>query len=555
MTHDRLFYTHGTAPAGETSDAAPEAHLLQLALIAAAALVLRLWLIPGRIMVEGDGVHYAALARTLLQGDIKAFLNPYWSNLWIGAIAVWAWPGGDVVLAGRLASAVTGAALVAPVYAVARAGMGPRAGLLAAGLIALHPWLLRFSTLVYSESLFNLLLMTALAVAVYAVRRPSLWWWTALAALTILGMLTREAAGSIILLLPVLALLAARAGTSRRRVAAGVAVFLIFFVAGVGARYVVGRLVFGDWTNSGFGLKGTANLIIGDSFYDPVALESLVRAVDPDDPAGRTKYQALLQDGKAWDYVLSNPAALVRRVATNALHAGYSSLQVLTPVPLSTSLALRALLLVIAACGAWACWRAAPDVAVICVGAFAFTLAPLLLFFIHDRMVLPLAPLACLAFAFALTAFSATSVWRSRIVYAALAILLLVNMRWAVTSATVYDGDPVVQKEAALWLRATQPRDVRLMVYDPFVAFYFYDDNPFPRYAPLPFVQSPDELVAIARREKADIVVIAEWFTRLAGPGVAPLISPDIAAPPGLERIAVFGTSPTQVLVYRLQAP
>lgn len=523
--------------------------------LAAVALMLRLWLIPARIMVEGDGVHYAALARTLLQGDIKAFLNPYWSNLWIGTIAVFAWPGGDVVLAGRLASAVTGAALVLPVYAIGRAGMGPRAGALAACLVALHPWLLRFSSLVYSESLFNLLLMTALAAAVYAVRRRSLWWWAALAVLTILGMLTREAAGSVVLLLPVLALLAYRAGTTRRRVAAAMLVFLVALAAGVGTRYIVGRLVFGDWTNSGFGLKGTANLIIGDAFYDSVALETLVRAVDPDDPAGRTKYQALLQDGKAWQYVLSNPAGLVKRVATNVLHAGYSSLQVLTPLPFTSRLALRALLFLVAAFGLWACWRASPDVAAIGLGAFAFTMAPLLLFFIHDRMVLPLAPLFCLALAFALAALTERSEFMQRLAYVLLAALLVVTVRWAQTTATVYDGDPVAQKEAALWLRATQPRDSRLMVYDPFVAFYFYDDNPFPRYAPLPFVQSPAELVTIARRDKADIIVIAEWFTRLGGDGVNALVSPDAPAPPELERIAVFGQSPTHVLVYRLRAP
>jgi hypothetical protein len=116
----------------------------------------------------------------------------------------------------------------------------------------------------------------------------------------------------------------------------------------------------------------------------------------------------------------------------------------------------------------------------------------------------------------------------------------------------VYDGDPVVQKEAGLWLRATQPATIRLMALDPFTPFYFYDKDPYPRFAALPFVHSPAELVAAARTEKADVIVVPEWFTKLGGPDVAPLIDPDLPAPPELQRMIVLGQSPTRVFIYRL---
>ncbi len=539
---------HSAAATGEHGTL--EREVIAVVGIAVLALLLRLWYIPARIMVEGDGVWYASLARAFLQGDMKAVLNPYWSNLWIAAIALFAWPSGDVVLAGRLVSAITGAALVIPCYLVARAAMGRSAGLLAGCLIAIHPWLLRFSSLVYSEPLFNLLLMTAIALAVAAIRRRSLWWWAALGVVTLLGMLTREAAGAIVLLLPVLAWLAYRRRASRREIMQKLAVFIAVVVIGMGCRYAIGRAVFGSWTNAGFGLKGTANLIIGDSFYDTVALETLVHEVDS---SGRTKYHALLEDGRAWEYVLSDPKALVRRIVKNAYYDLASSSRVLPPVPMSMPVPVRALLFVLAAYGVLACWRRAEDVAAIVLGAFVLTTAPLLLFFIHDRMVLPLAPLFCLAVAFALADLAGRSSFLRALVYASLIVCLFMSVRWVQQTPTIYATDPVVQKEAGLWLRATQPQSIRLMSYDPFTPFYFYDDNPLPHYMSLPLVHTPAELVDIARLQKADVIAVAEWFTRLGGPEVAPLLRADGEAPAGLERLVILGASPTRLFIYKVR--
>lgn len=520
-------------------------------LLTLGALLLRLRFIPGRIMVEGDGVHYAALARNALQGDVTALLNPYWSNLWAATIAVFAWPSGDVVLAGRLASAICGAALIVPVYWIAREAMGVEAGILAGIFTAVHPWLLRFSALVYSEPLFNLLLMTAIAAAVYAVRRPAAWAWATLGGLTVLGMLTREAAGSIVLLLPVLAWLAYRQGARRGQVARCLAAFAIVLLLGVGGRYVTARIVFGNWQQAGFGLKGAANLIIGDAFYDSARLETLVRAVDS---SGRTKYETLLQDGRALEYVLSDLPALGRRIGANIYHAGISSLRVLPPLPERAPALVSILLFAVAAYGLFVCWRRSAHVAAVAAGAFVLTLAPLLVFFVHDRLVLPLAPLFCLALAWGV----ADLVQRARLLrwlaYTALAASVFINVGWAAAASTIYSGDPVVQKEVGLWLRATQPANARLMADNPFVAYYAYDDNPYRHYDQLPLVHTPDELVAIALRKKTTVIAVPEWFTRLGGPGVTPLITPDGALPSQLQRVRVMGDSPTRVFIYRVVA-
>jgi hypothetical protein len=67
--------------AAVTGDRYPRAVHLGLFLV---ALVMRLPNLARRELVEGDGVHYASLARGILIGDLSGLANPYWSNLWPG---------------------------------------------------------------------------------------------------------------------------------------------------------------------------------------------------------------------------------------------------------------------------------------------------------------------------------------------------------------------------------------------------------------------------------------------------------------------------------------
>jgi hypothetical protein len=55
------------------------------------AAALRVPTLSLRHLVEGDGVHYAQLARSILAADFSGLANPYWSNLWPAVIAATSW--------------------------------------------------------------------------------------------------------------------------------------------------------------------------------------------------------------------------------------------------------------------------------------------------------------------------------------------------------------------------------------------------------------------------------------------------------------------------------
>ena len=127
---------------------------------------LRVPTLPLRRLVEGDGVHYAQLARAILAGDLSGLANPYWSNLWPAVIAIVAGATDlDVVAAGRLASLLSGVLLALLTAVLAARLFDPVTGLVAGPLCAVHPWLVHFSTLVFTESFFTFLLVALLLSA------------------------------------------------------------------------------------------------------------------------------------------------------------------------------------------------------------------------------------------------------------------------------------------------------------------------------------------------------------------------------------------------------
>ena len=99
--------------------------------------------------------------------------------------------------------ALAGAATIALTGVLGLMIGGRRVGLIAAAIVALDPMLIAADGSLMSESLYVLLIVAALVVAVLAVRSRSLWWWGLLGALLGLGVLTRQDAAVFALLLVV----------------------------------------------------------------------------------------------------------------------------------------------------------------------------------------------------------------------------------------------------------------------------------------------------------------------------------------------------------------
>ncbi len=124
------------------------------------ALAVRWAFLPRTVVLQTEGTTYVTLARNLLAGrgyvGILGETELVMVSLFPHLIAALGWVVGDLVWAGRLLALVSSAALVFPVHRLGQAWFGGRAGVWAALLIALHPYLVEYAPLVRVEPLFLL---------------------------------------------------------------------------------------------------------------------------------------------------------------------------------------------------------------------------------------------------------------------------------------------------------------------------------------------------------------------------------------------------------------
>jgi 4-amino-4-deoxy-L-arabinose transferase-like glycosyltransferase len=141
----------------------PRAHRLRdsVALFVAGcglvAFALRLLLVLSvESVLSPDGVVYAGLGRSLAAGNFAGALSPFYPPLYPLLVGLSSLVFHDVEFAGRFVSVVAGAAVVVPVYALARDAYGERVARLAAVVVALHPLLIYYSSVLLTESTYTL---------------------------------------------------------------------------------------------------------------------------------------------------------------------------------------------------------------------------------------------------------------------------------------------------------------------------------------------------------------------------------------------------------------
>ncbi|HEY0404996.1 MAG TPA: glycosyltransferase family 39 protein [Pyrinomonadaceae bacterium] len=122
------------------------------------AFLLRLFLVCGfEQVISPDGVQYVSLGRALMAGNFRAGLSPYWPPLYPLLTGLSSLVFHDPEFAGRFVSVVAGSLLVIPCYRLMRNWHGERAAVVGASLIALHPLLIYYSTVLLTESTYTLL--------------------------------------------------------------------------------------------------------------------------------------------------------------------------------------------------------------------------------------------------------------------------------------------------------------------------------------------------------------------------------------------------------------
>jgi 4-amino-4-deoxy-L-arabinose transferase-like glycosyltransferase len=151
-------------------------HRLRLIILLAAALVVRLgWALAQPVTDEAidrlpDQREYLALGRNLLHGQGLKFFDPRFGD------EVWAYrtPGypllvaacGGSVRAVRVAQAFLDTSTVLAVYLLARRWLGRGAALVAGAIVAVNPYLIYFTGLVLTETLFICMLAWGMALVV-----------------------------------------------------------------------------------------------------------------------------------------------------------------------------------------------------------------------------------------------------------------------------------------------------------------------------------------------------------------------------------------------------
>jgi 4-amino-4-deoxy-L-arabinose transferase-like glycosyltransferase len=124
----------------------------------AAAFGLRLLLLlsVGHV-ISPDGVNYVHMGRSLVAGNFAEGLSTYWPPLYPLLVGVSSLLFRDAEFAGRMVSVVAGSLLVLPVHRLVRRWYGRRAALVGACVVALHPVLVYYSTVLLTEATYTLL--------------------------------------------------------------------------------------------------------------------------------------------------------------------------------------------------------------------------------------------------------------------------------------------------------------------------------------------------------------------------------------------------------------
>jgi 4-amino-4-deoxy-L-arabinose transferase-like glycosyltransferase len=161
---------------GPSTDNARERRVL-VGILAVALALRALCTIMFSGEIDTEGAEYARIAENIIQGKgfigiategLQLVFPPLFPVLIAGVSLL----TGDAETAGRAINVLFGALLVLPVYGIARRMLGEAVGLGAAALVAVHPYLVYFSTTVFCEPTYLTIVLTAVLAAMAASDRP-----------------------------------------------------------------------------------------------------------------------------------------------------------------------------------------------------------------------------------------------------------------------------------------------------------------------------------------------------------------------------------------------
>jgi hypothetical protein len=315
---------------------------------------------------------------------------------------------------------------------------------------------------------------------------------------------------------------------------------------------------FHDTWDFGIGTKAMANLLVGLG-EESDETERVVHELGPDGGSG---LREAVREQTPLGYVAAHPRPVLVHAGRNAGRLAIAMLHVTPPLPCWLGLdafagtmhqwvlpAMALVMLAVALVGLVASWRSSEtkQAGAYLTSVVALYLLGLVLLNVHDRLVLPLVPLALVFLSYGLLSLLGTPLR---------AILLLAPMLALSIWGLLHDPDPAYAtepaslSEAGAWIAAHAAPERVLMSSSPVIGFYADRTG---TVLDLPWATYPS-LVESARRRRVALLAIATWdLADSHHPARAELAQP-AAAHPGLELLASIGAEPSRVLVYGLEA-
>lgn len=521
------------------------------------ALGLRLMLYRYHQMIEGDGVHYAALAR-LISSDhnLLGMANVYWSNLWPLVIAASNLFVKDIELAGRLASTFFGSLTILPVYLISREFLNTRTSLVAASFVAAQPFLLRFSVLLYTESFFTFVLAWVLWLGIRLIKTPDRterWFWLGL--FVGLGLWVRPEIQAPAFILAMASLI--RGFPKRmvfRRALKGSALFAGLILIFLFSRSVLIHHYFGKW-HFGFGEKVLFNVREGLAYYGNH--EKYLNRFENGQFVNQLPEQKTL-----FPFLWQNKVQIVGRLKVNITRILPAYVRVLTPTRGISVLHNTGVVFLLLGILGTLLQKKTRRWALLLIIIGIFYSVPWLFIFIVDRFIVPLSigSVVFTAAGLLLLEVSIASLFKRCWfkVWPVLSSLIVIaffmrTATWARHDRSFgWDSDPVVQKEAGVFLKDRFPQETRILTSGPHIPFYFYDGNPYEQsiqnipYAPY------REVINYVRGKKINLLVLPEWVLIGSDFPIKGLVTEGARAR-GLRLVGVIGRQkPWRVWIYRV---
>ncbi len=137
------------------------------------AFLIRYLFIPQESVINGDGAYYTTLGEKFVSGDLAGGISAYWSPMYSVLTGISSLFFAERDFSGRFVSLVAGSLLIIPTFFLIRDLFGRPSAYVGAALVIFHPYLIKSSGWVMTESFYTLTLTTCVLLGWRALSKQN----------------------------------------------------------------------------------------------------------------------------------------------------------------------------------------------------------------------------------------------------------------------------------------------------------------------------------------------------------------------------------------------